>query len=224
MGQSVGVKSRRLWPTMGILWGYLIIGIAVTFAGAGTLAAGLAQSPIGVAPAVTGGIIFVFGLGLAALWILGARPALLTETTLVRARPLNPREIALADICGVGMVCQPSGRAGGWWLRVWVEEGVETPIGAFRAGLAPWRDESTGKRRSLQYFGDYVPPADDSERLSHTKAALVAKLIYEQVLAVQGPMGPLATKQQQRETPLSRLHTPERTGVWGPDGTFRVVD
>jgi hypothetical protein len=209
---------------MGILWAYLIMGIVVSCVGAGTLAAGLVQSPIGVAPAVTGGIILVFGLGLTALWRLVARPALLTETTLVRARPFKPREIDLADICGVGMVCQPSGRAGGWWVRVWVGDGVETAIGGFRAGLAPWRDESTGKRKSFQYFGDYVPPVDDSDRLSHTKAGQVAKLIYEQVLTVQGPAGVLATKQHQREATLSRFHTPERTGVWGPDGTFRVAD
>lgn len=226
MGQSVPVtKPRRLWPAIGILWGNLVMGIVITCAGAGTLAAGLADSPVGVAVAVTGAIILVLGLGLTALFLrLGVRPVVLTETTLIRSRPFEPRELALADICGVGLVCQPSGRAGGWWLRLWVGDGEETSIGAFRAGLAPWRDQSTGRRRLFQYFGDYVPPADDSERLSHTKAARVAKVIYEQVLAAQGLNGLLATRQRQREIPLSRFHTPERTGVWGPDGTFRVAE
>lgn len=66
---------------MGMLWANLVIGIVVTCAGAGALAAGLAQTPVGAAPTVTGGIILVFGLGLTALFLrLGARPVRLTET------------------------------------------------------------------------------------------------------------------------------------------------
>jgi hypothetical protein len=230
------MRRERLRPVLGILWVYVAAGIVLSIMGAWGLAAGTLQSPVGTDPIVAGGVGLLAGFLMVIIYGNMARPARLTETCIVKARSLRQadllhhqaiplaREVALKDISGVGMVCVPGGRFQGWMLRVWVgDEGTEQPIGFFRAPLAPARDPKTGKRRKIMLAQDYIPPPDDGSRLEQTRSGKIAKRIYEQALSVQGPNGPLATKKHHCDVPLARLTTPPRTGVWAPDGTFRIA-
>jgi hypothetical protein len=150
-----------------------------------------------------------------AAWVLAAsaRPALvLTGTTVRIRRRLGTVRVPVSEVTGVGLVFRRFGSVGatglrsGWYLLVW-HRGRAEPVSIAYAPVLQVGGEdqvrekllaatpvtpAAGIGRSLS-VQDFDPAIDtDSAKLAATYAGMVAREVYQHVLARQGPGGPLA--------------------------------
>ena len=79
----------------------------------------------------------------------------ITPTQLIRSRGFKPREISLAEIAGVGLLCKLGSRSSGWYTVVWLATGE--PMGV---SLTAVSNIKTPKGHWVWYGVNYVPPLD----------------------------------------------------------------
>jgi hypothetical protein len=233
---------RILAPSLSVIFwgpGILIIGVGIT--------TGRGQG--------FGGPLLI---GLGALMILGGLgfvgPALqplvvLTTHTLRRPRMLRRAQVTpLDEVTGVGLVYKrtPSMPTPlGWFLYLWTTGDVPRDLG-ISYQPASWlfppdkvrekflaverSDAERGRRVDSYHFSYHFDPVTqtDPEKIAATYAGRVARDIYDQVLAYQGPSGFLATRQDQKHVPANAGHLvpgvsnapPPGWAYWSPDGEF----
>jgi hypothetical protein len=173
--------------------------------------------------------------------ILLLRPTLVLTTDSLRIPRGTFRvlDIPLSDITGIGLVFRRFIGYGsqrppaGWYLTVWHSHGNERRLGIayapalwrnsgsrakakFLAGTAPSATPGDGRNFSLAKFD----PASETDpvKLAATYAGRVAREIHDRVLAQQGPAGPMAAAERQKQFPAIREEG--ALAIWYPDGAM----
>jgi hypothetical protein len=164
---------------------------------------------------------------------------LTADSLRIRRGAIRVLDIPLSDITGVGLVFRrfPSygGRPppAGWYLTVWHSQGKDERVGIayapalwrnsgprarekFLAGTAPSATPGAGARFGLDRFD----PASETDpvKLATTYAGRVAREIHGRVLAQQGPTGPMAAADEQKQFPAIREDG--ALAIWYPDGAM----
>jgi hypothetical protein len=124
----------------------------------------------------------------------------------------------------------------GWYLTVWdgADQGRQTGI-SYMPMLWRYRGPAAAHKfltvspaavtghSSLEFRLDRFDPAaqTDVARLASTCAGRIARDLYQRVVSMQGPAGPLrVTEQQKRPRPASRWALATPPAVWSPDGVM----
>jgi len=182
----------------------------------------------GTTPLVTGTIISAFSLPLVLLILVFAfRPIAIGDGLLRVPTFRGTTVIPLDQIAGVGLIYQftPGSRAPvGWQLRVWNGDKV---VAINRWIVAAWRNygsrgTKTKRKKGFIFRRDWnLPlPHENSSYLAATKPGQVARLIYESVLAWQGPNGALAAKAMEKTISYDPNTMNQTAAWWSPDGTM----
>ena len=137
----------------------------------------------------------------------------ITPTQLIRSRGFKPREISLAEIAGVGLLCKLGSRSSGWYTVVWLATGE--PMGVSPTAVS---NIKTPKGHWVWYGVNYVPPLD-WQAVAAGRAARIARRIYDAVISAQGDNGLLATTHLERGAAMSSAR--QVVGIWAPDGYMR---
>jgi hypothetical protein len=166
-------------------------------------------------------------------WILVGAAVVLTpawrrisldERALRIPRGLRSSKISIADIAGVGLIyCYwPRGTGWGktsnWDLFVWRSDG--SYIADFAVSWVDLHERSGWKPAHLD---DAVVASKvelvDARRIADSKPARVASDVYSRVAALQGPTGPLTTRQLQMHASWAFSDKPPlHIGYRSPDG------
>lgn len=157
-------------------------------------------------PGVIAGTVLLLALGYGISWL--SRQVML-RADLIRFWQgwIRFTNIGINEIAGVGMLYNHVvGYRGSWRLYIWRDFGPAEPAGfSFQRLRGSWNDG---------------PLADSELRaLAASRAGIVCRDIYRQVLAAQGSEGQLATRQLQKhyET-VGRSRYSQVTAYWSPDG------
>lgn len=188
----------------------------------------------GTAPFVTGVVMTpIAGAALLALLRRTLRPAVLDNIALRLPGGFGTKRVLVGDIAGVGLLYRvPSGGRFpmGWYTQVWDKNGhlyaldksVVTSTRAERRTQGPL----TRQKGRFVWERDWsLPlPHEDAEELASTRPGRAAKEIYDRVLELQGPTGPLALRELQK---LTKAPAADYLGSvkawWSPDGTMGRV-
>jgi hypothetical protein len=181
----------------------LLAGLAAVIGGA--MSGAFAWVVIGCLLLVPFSVITVYAIRLSSL------KSKLFDAYVTTPRPLAGWHIVrFTEITGVGMRYICAGRASGWRMFIWPQDGPPTRVfipGPERIG--PPRDFG----RRVEPRTAWVPPLDWLE-IYLTPAGDAAKQIYDRTIEVQGPDGLLATRQSQvTGSPSSGFET----AFWSPD-------
>lgn len=211
------VRYRDRSPALGVA--VLTVSIPFLAFGAVLLAAGSTAigSPTGStaigALALAGGVLILTFLAWF-LWIMLRPPLILTAHTLRTPQVVRTRVVPFEEIAGVGLVFKrpASGRRGampGWYVTVWPADNPPLDVRiAYRPRIRPVR---------IRAFDPVT--GTDAGKLAASHAARVARELHDRVLAVQGPSGFLATRQQQKHVPPGGgLSAMRNVAFWSPDG------
>jgi hypothetical protein len=144
---------------------------------------------------------------------IGSAVAATSRLVMLRADLISIRQgtgftsIGMNEIAGVGLLyIHMVASRGDWRLYIWRDLGPPQPAGfSYRQGWGSPR---------------YNPVADtELLALAASRAAVVCRDIYYQVLAAQGSAGPLATRQlQKHQPPVLLSRNSEVIAYWSPDG------
>lgn len=193
-------------------WVTVVLGLLLVPAGLDELVRGLHDRQW--LRAVIGLVLTLFGLPLLAysgrevLW----RPTLRTRTLVLPRALHRARQLPLAEMSGVGLLYEIGGPRAGWFLRVWMTDGNTYGIGAVRSYARGHRppDQPAPPDGTPRWHR----PKLDWQRQADTPAGRATLAIAKQVLAVQGPSGPLAEWAEQTVAPSYGTYL----AFWSPDG------
>ena len=214
------VRYRDRSPSLGIA--ILTVSIPTLASGTGLLAAGFTAIGSPAGPTATGALGVAGGVVVLIMWawfvwVMLRPPLILTAHTLRIPLLVRTRVVPLEEVAGVGLVFRrPAGNhnrgRAGWYVTVWPADNPPLDIRiAYRP--ASW----AGRPVRTDTF-DPVR-ATDAGKLAATHAAWVAREVHDRVLAVQGPSGFLATRQQQKHiAPGAGLSAMRNAAFWSPDG------
>jgi hypothetical protein len=180
----------------------------------------------GVLPLVSG--VYFAGFGLLGLFMFLRTPVILAGDTLRVWKGLSRHvTIPVQEITGVGLVFKPNPRGrepSGWRLVIWSTDAHfdYLGIGYFSAAFRR-RESRDAKTRVSEKISDPVANTD-VRQLASTYAAQVARAIYDNVTARQGPSGQLAIQQMQKHVQAGGSSgIPKAVAWWSPDGIMGLA-
>ncbi|UQX88371.1 hypothetical protein M6D93_19130 [Jatrophihabitans telluris] len=199
-------------------WVAAVLGASVLPAGVVFLRRGIDRSSILLG--VIGVVLCLVSLPLliqSGLEVL--RPPQLRQHTLVVPRYLHrSRRIPLETVAGVGLIYEIGGARAGWTMRLWTTDGSSYSVDAVRSFVrghrqktAPRPPEGTPWRHR---------PRLDWQAQANTRAGRATTAVFKQVVAVQGPSGPLVRLMEQCSAPSFGTYL----AFWSPDGRIGWLD
>jgi hypothetical protein len=188
------------------------------------------------------GVLFVLMAGSFLVLLLRPRITLRAGTLRIPHGAFHTTRIAVSDVTGIGLafklVSSVSGRrlGAGWYLTVWRDAGAGELTGIsyvpmlwrYRGPAAAYKfltvsPTAVDGHSSPEFRLDRFDPAaqTDVARLTSTYAGRVARDLYQRVVSMQGPGGPLrVTEQQKHPPPASRWALATLPAVWSPDSVM----
>lgn len=202
---------------------FLAFGIVLVAGGVALLVSGATSNGAALVIGVVGGVILSgFGAAFVAVAMLTRRPLQLTDATVRIPRGLHIEEIPISEIGGVGLVFKhtaPPARAPliGWYLMIWTNDGREHITSVTWLPIRYRRNVGGAQKMTLSARGFDAVAGTDSDELSRTPAASVAKDLYQRVLKAQGSNGPLASQGLQNHPAHRPAAISPITAFWSPD-------
>jgi hypothetical protein len=212
-----------------LLWLYFLLVLGL-WAMSLTLLIGGTEQQHGEAPFVTGIVMTVFTTPFAVLFSTMFRPLVITTAEVRIPAGFRTATIRTDQVAGIGLLYRrtPNSRAPeGWFLELWDDTARRYQVGRiFRAGLR--LPTPPGEKRPLIGLrvnrpADWPLPGEDPGVLANSRPGKIARSVYDFVLRVQGPGGPLAQQELQKHVRADRWAATKTLAWWSPDGQMGRV-
>lgn len=229
MARATEPERLRYRYVSGLLWFYLVVVLAL-WAMSLTLLIGGVEQQHGQAPFVTGIVMTVFTTPVVVLFSTTFRSLVITTAEVRIPVGFRTATIRTDQVAGIGLLYRrtPNSRAPeGWFLELWDGTARRYQVGRiFRAGLR--LPTPPGEKRPLIGLrvnrpAEWPLPGEDPALLGNSKPGQIARSIYDFVLKVQGPHGPLAEQELQKHERADRWAVTKTLAWWSPDGQMGRV-